>query len=281
MSEEHRREEDEQLGETALLRDSFTALREIHSGSNEDRAAATRRAILLRAMKERRRRAIVVRLALPLAAVLAVSTAWAAATGRLPRIYTALLETLHLAPPHEHPTTASTPTTASFTNGRSVAPPPLDTNPLAAPPPSASDEPAASPVSSPVAMGTFGRSPPPPAPTSRTTTVASPPTSPPSSTASSAVTTTVDREESLYRTAHEAHFVTRDSSRALGAWDAYLAAYPQGRFAPEARYNRAISLVRLNRRDEAKNALRPFADGKEVGGYRQREAKDLLDAMGD
>jgi hypothetical protein len=37
----------------------------------------------------------------------------------------------------------------------------------------------------------------------------------------------------------------------------------------------------LNRRDEAKNALRPFAEGKEVGGYRQREAKDLLDAMSD
>lgn len=93
-----------------------------------------------------------------------------------------------------------------------------------------------------------------------------------------APTAKVDRETPLYEAAHEAHFVTRDPAAALSAWDAYLAAYPSGRFAPEAKYNRALSLLRLGRKDEAKDALAPFADGAH-GDYRKREAKRLLDAL--
>jgi len=84
-----------------------------------------------------------------------------------------------------------------------------------------------------------------------------------------------DRETPLYKEAHEAHFATRDPARALAAWDAYLAAYPNGRFAPEARYNRALCLFRLGRRDEARDALIPIAKGE----YRKREAQKLLDAL--
>jgi hypothetical protein len=87
-----------------------------------------------------------------------------------------------------------------------------------------------------------------------------------------------DRETPLYREAHEAHFVARDPARALAAWDAYLGAHPNGRFAPEARHNRAITLLRLGRRDEARAALAPFADGA-FGDYRKREARRLLDAL--
>jgi TolA-binding protein len=87
-----------------------------------------------------------------------------------------------------------------------------------------------------------------------------------------------DREEGLYTVAHRAHFVDRDAAAALTAWDAYLAAYPDGRFAPEARYNRALTLVRLGRIDEARVALEPFADGRNHG-YRQTEARRLLDAL--
>lgn len=96
--------------------------------------------------------------------------------------------------------------------------------------------------------------------------------------AKAAVEVEVDRETPLYREAHEAHFVAKDPARALAAWDAYLAAYPSGRFAPEARYNRALALIRLGRRDEGKTALRPFADGA-YGDYRKREASRLLDAL--
>jgi TolA-binding protein len=87
-----------------------------------------------------------------------------------------------------------------------------------------------------------------------------------------------DAEEAAYRVAHEAHFVAHDPTRALSGWDAYLKAYPNGRFAPDAKYNRALTLIRLDRRDEARAALKPFADGT-PGGYRQSEARKLLDAL--
>ena len=88
----------------------------------------------------------------------------------------------------------------------------------------------------------------------------------------------IDHETPLYEAAHEAHFVTRDPAQALAAWDAYLAKYPSGRFAPEAKYNRAISLLRLGRKDEAREALAPFADGT-YGDYRKRDATRLLDTL--
>ena len=50
-----------------------------------------------------------------------------------------------------------------------------------------------------------------------------------------------------------------------------------GRFAPEARWNRAIALFKLGRRDEAVAALQPFADGA-YGGYRRAEATRLIGA---
>ena len=84
--------------------------------------------------------------------------------------------------------------------------------------------------------------------------------------------------DGLYRTAHELHFVTRDAGGALLAWDRYLAASPDGRFAPEARYNRALDLVRLGRLDAARAALGPIARG-EHGDYRQQEAAALLEAL--
>ena len=82
----------------------------------------------------------------------------------------------------------------------------------------------------------------------------------------------------LYRVAHGAHFIDRDPARALAAWDAYLRAAPNGAFAPEARYNRALSLVRLGRRQEARSALEPFANGS-YGGYRKAEASALLERI--
>ena len=84
-----------------------------------------------------------------------------------------------------------------------------------------------------------------------------------------------DPSLALYRVAHAAHFVERDPARALAAWDAYLSAAPNGEFAPEARYNRALSLVRLGRTAEAERALTPFANGA-YGSYRKAEASALL-----
>jgi hypothetical protein len=88
-----------------------------------------------------------------------------------------------------------------------------------------------------------------------------------------------DRDLALYREAHEKHFRARDFAAALRAWNAYLAAFPSGTFAVEARYNRAICLVRLDQKVEARRALLPFSRGEVARGYRQGEATKLLKAL--
>ena len=85
-------------------------------------------------------------------------------------------------------------------------------------------------------------------------------------------------ELAAYRIAHGAHFRGNDPKAALAAWDAYLAKFPDGQLAPEARYDRALVLIKLKRLAEAKQALAPFAAAP-VGSYRQREAAKLLEAL--
>jgi hypothetical protein len=84
-----------------------------------------------------------------------------------------------------------------------------------------------------------------------------------------------DREPLAYDRAHRAHFFSDAPALALAAWDEYLAAYPRGTFAPEARYNRALCLVRLGKFGAAAEALRPFARGGR-GTYRRQEACLLM-----
>ncbi len=85
--------------------------------------------------------------------------------------------------------------------------------------------------------------------------------------------------DALYHAAHEAHFAKKDPTLALAAWDAYLAAAgPSGRFSLEARYYRAISLIRLGRSAEARTALESFARG-EYGEYRRDDARRLLESL--
>ncbi len=173
---------------------------------------------------------------LPIAAVFVVTGAWAGATGRMPR-WLAL---------------------------RSAAETEHDTREHAAPPPAPPPAPVAPPA---VAM------PAEPAPSIEPPLPTTPPAPPPVRSARTPALVDVD---ALYREAHDAHFARRDYAAAVGAWDRYLAAAgPGGRFVVEARYNRAIALVRAGRRAEAAAALRPFADG-DYGGYRRDEARELL-----
>lgn len=86
-------------------------------------------------------------------------------------------------------------------------------------------------------------------------------------------------ERAAYARAHVAHFAGTSWQRALTAWDDYLGSYPRGTFAPEARFNRALCLIRLERFGMAKQALRPFAAGAVGRGYRTSEARTLLDWM--
>lgn len=81
-----------------------------------------------------------------------------------------------------------------------------------------------------------------------------------------------------FASAHGIHHGGGAPLSALRAWDRYLARFPRGRFVPEARFNRAVTLLRLRRDDAARAALRPFADGA-YEGLRQREARALLEAL--
>lgn len=83
-------------------------------------------------------------------------------------------------------------------------------------------------------------------------------------------------ELALFRHAERLH--RAKSPDALSAWDAYLKLAPNGALAPEARYNRALCLVRMQRYDEARAALTPFAAAT-PGAYRQREARALLEHL--
>jgi TolA-binding protein len=105
------------------------------------------------------------------------------------------------------------------------------------------------------------------------TTTASPAPSPSSSLPP-------DPELAAYRAAHRLHFHSTDTVAALAAWDHYLAEFPNGKLAPEARYDRALLLVKLERWVAARAALEPFANAAS-GSYRQREAAKILAAIRD
>lgn len=230
------------------LDDAFRALREESSGARDDQAARTRAQVLLEASRRTRRRARARVVMLPLAAALIVGAAWAAQRGMFAPA---------LAPSGIAKRVAPAPTLSGIAAG--VAPAPA-------------------PTPSGIAEGVA----PAPAPTPTPSGIAEPvaPTPAPSGSAVTAAAAARDAEGRLYQAAHDAHFVDRDPTRAIAAWDAYLARYPEGRFAPEAHYNRALMLIRAGRRDEGREALRPFADGR-YGDYRRTESRALLEALGD
>ncbi len=227
---------------SADLERAFAALRETPT-SDPERAAKTRARLLLAAKKAPARAKRVVGLALPLAAAFVVSTVWAAATHRLPGQSREGRDGIELAPPKLAP------------RPRLVVPVP----PAPAPRP---EEPAMTIDELPAAAPSPPRAP------SASPAGSVAPKPPPGPTA----------EESAYQRAHELHFTARDMTSALFAWERYLASYPDGRFAPEAAYNRAVALVHLRRFDEAKRALAPFADAP-PGSYRREEARTILDAL--
>jgi len=189
---------------------------------------------------------------LPLAACLAAGTAWGAATGRLPAMLRAIGQLVSYDPPPS----------AQPHGGAARPSPPA---PAPAPAPAPSPPAPAPPVVAPPAIAE-------PAKRAPSTPAAAAPAAAPSSSAAFR-----DTDGDLYRLAHEAHFTSHDYARALAGWDAYLRAAPGGRLATEARYNRAICLLRLGRDAEARRALEPFASG--FMGYRQNEARQLLQEL--
>jgi hypothetical protein len=83
-------------------------------------------------------------------------------------------------------------------------------------------------------------------------------------------------ELALFRRAQSLHLA--HDPRAIAAWDAFLRAAPSSALAPEARYNRALGLVRAHKYADARRALQPFAAGA-YGSYRKQEAQQLLERL--
>jgi hypothetical protein len=238
--------------------EAWRGMREWHDVSRDLRRAA-----------RRRRLALIV----GLQAVLAVGgvAAWAGVSGRLPALFsrgapaadTKVPRPRAAVPRHRPRHTLPAPPAA-----------PASPAPPAESPPSAEVATSAGSGTGPVAGASRA--------VSRSRSLGHPPATEPPAAEAFAPAATIggghDPSDSLYRDAHTEHFVRRDYAAALAKWDRYLAA-GAGALALEARYNRAIALVRLQRRDAAIAALRPFAAG-EHGDYRREEAQRLLHMLG-
>jgi hypothetical protein len=201
-----------------------------------------------------RRRRMGLLLALQLLVGLVGVGAWAAASGRLPPIFSRWMPAPRQAAAPVSPARAHT---ARARREPAVLPAaPVAVDPTVAPAPA--PEPAArlAAVSRPSVTVPPHAVPPPQA-------VPAPPAPP----------VVADADE-IYARAHRAQFALRDYTAALALWDAYLAT-PGGTLGLEARWNRAIALIHVGRREAAVAALAPFAAG-ENEGYRQEEAQSLL-----
>ena len=88
----------------------------------------------------------------------------------------------------------------------------------------------------------------------------------------------LDVEIALYRIAHRLHYGAGDPRRALSAWDAYLEAFPAGSLAYEARFNRALCLIKIGRVEQAERALEQLVRGRS-GSRQHAQAKALLAAI--
>jgi tetratricopeptide (TPR) repeat protein len=275
-------------GDDDLLERATRALRAAPPPSDEElriERAVLMRAHQLAAQKSHTQRRRVVRWVLPLAAVLTAGTALAA-TGQIERAVD-VISTLFVAEPAAEPA----PKARKKHAAKREVPETLEPAPSAPDAPDAEEAVVAEPVPAPTAApepsrdAVSAR----PAPKRRAVQPVAPephaPTAaeqaaPEAETAAPSAPEAVPNGDLMrYREAHRLHFKARDFWSALHAWDSYLRTYPDGTFAIEARYNRAICLVRLGRKDEARRALAPFAAGEVGRGYRKTEAAELLEAL--
>jgi TolA-binding protein len=236
-----------------LLKEATRALKD-ETAERDDDGRFTRARVMASLHQGKVKRRTRLAFVLPIAACLAAGTAWGAATGKLPAMLHAIGQAVSY--------TAKAPEPKAPSHGGGKAPGIPAPAPVAEQPEPSVVEPEPAPAQ-PAAPAAKVE----PAPSAKAT---------PALSSSAAFQ---DTDGDLYHLAHEAHFAAHDYGRALSGWDAYLRAAPRGRFATEARYNRAICLLRLGRDAEARQALEPFASGK-MGGYRQTEAQQLLNELG-
>jgi hypothetical protein len=232
------------------LDEATRALREESSG-DDGGARFTRARVMASLHQGTVRRRTRLAFVLPLAATLAAASAWGVSSESGRATVRQVGERLGLLLPREPEVRASKPLRGAV---RGPLPAPVPASP-------ALSSSAAVPLA-PVPVE-------PPAPPARSALASA-----------AAMDAAEERELELYRAAHRSHFVDKNFGAAFALWSDYLRQVPGGRFGLEARYNRALCLVQLGRTSEARSALEPFARGA-FGSYRQREAKDLLEALGD
>ena len=249
-----------------LLKQATHALSE--SGHDQQGGRYTRERLMASLHDRRRRSNTRFAVLLPMAAIFVGSTAFAAVTGRLETMMVSALDVVGLVP-KAAPWSGDVLPPASPRSATGASRPKSVASPPAVPAPAVSEELQAAPESAPMPAT-------PEAPSQRSVPAseareprgASTPARPPAEN---------DAHE-VYRRAQAAHFKNHDLAEAQRGYEAYLALQPAGRFAVDARYNRALCLVRLGRRAEAKAELERFAAGS-YGGYRQADAQRLLAAL--
>ncbi len=254
-----------------LLKQYTSALRQEYDGATASPEAS--RARIVRTLAERRpRRAKWWTVGIPLLALLGGSTAWAAASGQLTRIVATASVALGITEETPSEIVATSPAQGTWSKKSAAASSPADDHGL-------KEEPAieeAAPAE--------------PQPEEPTAQVLPPPIRRAASEISPHNELIVSREQdeqkkrdeaealAAYKLGHDAHLGRGDCATAIGAYGSYLSRYPNGSFVLEARYNRAVCLVQVGQLEQAKSALRPFAEGT-FGGYRKDQARALIDAL--
>ena len=267
------------MNDSDILARAAQALREAHSG---ERAASgfTRARIMNTLHRERRRRILRWAVFSPLVSVLLVGSAWAQSTGNWPVIWRAVSSVFSAVPEPSSPGPAPRPRERG-----ARAPSPVESSP-----PEPALEPPLPEPNAPEPHAPAAASPP---EQERASAPDRPrrPSRPPRSRPARSLPDDVERkppteplapaaarELASFRVAHDLHFRGDRPREAIAAYDAYLREYPRGRFVPEARYNAALDRIKLGERAAAREALAPFAAG-DYGGYRQKEAGELIDAL--
>lgn len=265
------------MNDSDVLQRAAAVLRSAQDGQRE--GSGFTRARILGTLAERRRprrwRWLVLA---PLGTSLLVGSAWAQSTGSWPRVWQAVASVLRIEKPASAPRGALAPQAGSRSSPP-LPPPAASPEELALPEAVVPEPTAPAPVASPLPrLPAPPRSPAAHAQQPRAARSATPTAAPPSRPEPSAP----DAEFRQFRAAHERQLQAQDPGQrraAIEAYAEYLRAYPQGRFVPEARYNTALDWVQLGEIAAARAALAPFAAGA-YDGYRQQEARDLLEALG-
>jgi hypothetical protein len=243
-----------------VLKQATNALSQ--SGHEQQGGKYTRERLMASLHDRKRRSNTRFAVLLPMAAIFVGSTAFAAVTGRLETLMVSALDVVGFAPKTALRSPEAPRTTTGTPAGVRRAAAHAGTAPSAAPEPLVEEPSTSDPVPP---LATSASEPP------TTERVLAPPSK-------SRAAESVDDAHATYRRAHAAQFKGHDLPEALRGYEQYLAQQPSGRFAVDARYNRALCLVRLNRRAEARAELERFAAGS-YGGYRQADAQRLLAAL--